>query len=56
MLVHHRTAPVVFPVVPGVGDVDDVVTGHTQRLRLVVRLYVEINSHIEGVRTHETGR
>lgn len=56
VLVHHGTAPVVFAFVPGVSDVDDVVTGHSQRLWLIVRLYVEINSHIEGVRTHEAGR
>lgn len=56
VLVHHRTAPVVLPIVPGVGDVDDGVTGHTQRLRLIVRLYVEIDPHVEGVRTQGTGR
>lgn len=55
VLVHQRAPPVVFSFVPGVGDVDDVVTGHTQRWWLTVRLYVEINPHIEGVRTHETG-
>lgn len=55
LLVHQRTAPVVFPIVPGVRDVDDVVTGHTQRWWLTVRLYVEINPHIEGVRTHKAG-
>lgn len=29
VLVHQRATPVVFSFVPGVSDVDDVVTGHT---------------------------
>lgn len=53
--VHQGTAPVVLPVVPRVGHVDDVVTGHAERRRVAVRLHVEVNAHVEGVCTLEAG-
>lgn len=53
LLVHQRTMPVISPIVPCVCDMHNVITGHTQRWRVTVRLYVEINTHIEGVSTHK---
>lgn len=54
--VHQGTAPVVFPIVPCVGDMYNVITGHTQTRWVTMRLYVEIDTHIEGVSTHESRR
>lgn len=51
--VHQGTAPVVFPVVPCVSYVYNVITGHTQRRRVTAWLDVEIDTHIEGVSTRE---
>lgn len=54
--VHKGAAPVVFPVVPRVCDVDDVIAGHAQRWRVAVRLDVEIDANVEGVGTAEVRR
>lgn len=55
VLVHQGTAPVVFPIVPCVSDMNYVIARHTKRRRVTVRLNVEIDTHIEGVSTHEIG-
>lgn len=54
--VHQRTAPVVFSIVPCVCDMNNVVTGHTQRRRVTMRLNIEIDTNIEGVSTHKSRR
>ena len=51
--VHQGTAPLVFSIVPCVCDVNNVITGHTKRRRVTVRLHVEIDTHIEGVSTRK---
>ena len=47
--IHQGTVPIILLIVSCVSDVYDIITGHTQRRRVPVRLHVEIDPYVEGV-------